>query len=139
MRVASLGVARPAYYDRNATSVADGYFADVGPHANTVRFTRTVAAGKKIIVEFANSTILRTNTAAPVGSVTAFINVQSTAGLRLTDIYTRENTLYFAARNSTPVGVTIYAGESYTGETSDGSTGGTLTYLHQIKGTQYDA
>lgn len=139
MRISSYAVARPAYYDRNATSIADGYFADVGPHANTVRFTRTVAAGKKLIVEFANSSIIRTTVAAPVGSYSSYINVQSTSGLRLTDIFSRDNTQYVYIRQATPVSVTIYAGESYTGETSDASTGGTITYLHQIKSTQYDA
>lgn len=139
MRLSSLAAARPAYYDRNATSVADGYFADVGPHATTVRFTRTVAAGKKLVVEFANSSVLRTTVAAPVGTYVAYINVQSTTGLRLTDIFSRDNTLYFSTRQATPASVTIYAGEQYTGETYDLSTGGTITYLHQIKGTQYDA
>ena len=140
MRVASLGVARPAYYDRNATSLFQSYLAQIAPHATTTRYTYTVSAGKKVYLEHVGSRVLRTSAAAPVGQFG--IEQQVTDGTKqilLSERYSLDNTVNLVQDDIRVLGCTIYAGETVSGVTLDSSTGGLVQYWVSIKGTLYDA
>lgn len=140
MRVASLGIARPAFYDRNAASITSTYNTTVAPHVYTARFTYTVASGKKAIIETASGRISRQTAAAPVGI--AYIECASLVGSDFcvhSYVYSIDNTLYVGYYNSSVNQVTLYAGESLRGATEDGSTGGTIRFYVGFKGTLFDA
>lgn len=140
MRISSYAVARPAYYDRNAASVTAEYVGTVGPHAGTNRFTYTVASGKKLITEFAYSSMYRATVAAPVGQYSAIVFAQVGANTpRFAYIDSVKNTVDATQQTTTAGAITIYAGESLNGYTSDASTGGTVSYILQAKGTLFDA
>ena len=136
MRVSSLGNARPAYYDRNATSSYQSYSATVGPHVDTTRWTVTIASGKKLLVEQALVQIYRAtaaSTASSVGSVIFYV------GQVFISAVAQANTIGLQDRLNLMGGVTLYAGETMYGQTYDASTGGTNVLTAAFKGTQYDA
>lgn len=140
MRLSSLASARPAYYDRNAVSVFQAYLAQTAPHATTTRYTYTVAAGKKLLVEHVGSRLLRTSAAAPVGQFG--IEQQVTNGtnqILLSERYSLDNTVNAVTDDIRGLACTIYAGETITGITLDSSTGGLVQYWVSSKGTLYDA
>lgn len=141
MRVSSYAVARPAYYDRAAVSTSQSYGADTAPHATTTRFTTTVAAGTKLIVEIAQAFTLTTSVAAPAAR--GFSSVVVNAGGTSVDLARVDQiqlaTSQVATQQLIPLAVTIYAGETVTGSTFNGSTGGTLFHVVAYKGTTYAA
>jgi len=140
MRVSSYAVARPAYYDRNSASNTQEYVATVAPHAGTNRFSYTVASGKKMQLEFALAAMYRATAAAAVGQYSAIVFVQvGTNTPRIAYIDSVKNTVDKTEQTTSLGSVTIYAGESLSGYTSDGSTGGTVQYVIQAKATLYDA
>ena len=140
MRVASLGVARPAYYDRNATSAIQTYVATVSPHSQTTRWTTTVAAGTKLVVEAATVFVQRATAATTPLEVYGRVRITSGANVMVLagNAFT-SNTLAVLYVDKASAGTTIYAGETVTGVTSDGSTGGTAFFEIDFKGTVYDA
>jgi len=139
MKVTSYAVARPAYYDRNAASFSGGYDATLAPHADTNRVSVTVAATQKVILEGVNMSTQRLTVATVIGLVGFYSNVASTAGFRMTDISTTNNVVNVRERQFVTLNVTIYAGESFTSNTVDSSTGGTVYYIIQYKGTTFSA
>jgi len=139
MKVTSYAVARPAYYDRSATSFSGGYDAVLAPHTDVTRVSVTVAAAQKVILEGVNMSILRLSSATVLGLVGFHSNVQSTAGFRMTDISSYNNVTNVRERQFEALNVTIYAGESFTATTTDSSTGGTVYYIIQYKGTTFSA
>ena len=142
MRVSSYAVARPAYYDRNAASSILGYSADVAPHTVTTRATYTGAAGKKTYVEYA----LASCRVSTVGTVSG----RRFGIVRITDATTATcdiaridgasslvaNTVVSDKCQGMP---TIYAGETVTFLTADGTTGGTIDWVLNAKFTTFDA
>lgn len=141
MRVASLGVARPAYYDRNATNTWNAYAASgVAPHAGTTRWTLTIASGKKCILEVGNITIWRETVAAPVGQVLGLLRLVSGATTGDVGIVAvSSNTLQTQTAIIVPYGTTLYSGDVFSAVTADASTGGTNYYNLIAKGTIFDA
>jgi len=141
MRVGSFAVARPAYYDRNATSTLQSYGADLAPHTTTTRFTTTVAAGTKLIVEVAQAFTMTTSAATTAGR--GFSQVQVTSGGTSVDLARVDqiqlSTSQAATQQLIPLSLTVYAGETVTGVTFNGSTGGTLFHVAAFKGTTYSA
>jgi hypothetical protein len=136
MRVSSFAVARPAYYDRNAASNYNVYNATVGPHNFTERFLYTVAAGKKLLVEIANVEMNRLTVATVSGSY--YARITGGSGY-INTILDNATTVNASKVNIVAGAVTIYAGESVGGYTSDGSTGGTVAFYIFTKGTLFDA
>lgn len=136
MRVASLGVARPAYYDRNATASTSSYSGNPAPAADVTRWSVTVASGKKILVESSYCSVTRTT--AP-----------TTGGLYYSTVFCSGIVINSISDTSTVVGttqsrivtgmITAYPGDVMYGLTSDLSTGGTVFFNVQYKGTQFDA
>ena len=141
MRVASLGVARPAYYDRNATAINQVYdAASVAPHLSTVRVTYTVASGKKALVESQSLFVGRYTAATVVAYLSATIYIDSGAGSASQGrVLNNSNTVYSSQSLLSMGNMTLYAGEIYKIETQDGSTGGTGWYTLGMKGTLFDA
>lgn len=141
MRVGSFAVARPAYYDRNATSVRNRYNAAVAPAGFTTRWTATVGAGKKAYVDQAVAWI---NTSTlPTGSGYSRAYVETTDGTTgvvvcVAQMFT-STTAYTSDVDKATTSITLYAGFVITSLTADGSTGGTIQYLLDAQYTQFDA
>lgn len=140
MKITSYAVARPAYGDRNSSSTTNSYLATVGPHAFTIRWTQTIAAGKKCLVETGQSRIRRTTAATVLGDVVT--EMIATSGS--TDIYVLNGFLYNLAigamdRVYIPTVFTLFAGEVFRATTVDLSTGGINEIILSSKGTNYDA
>ena len=144
MRVSSLGVARPAYYDRNATTSQSTYATvgtgAIGPHANTQRFSYTVPAGKLAYVENMFAWAGRATAPTVTGDIAAFhqfVTTDTTSGVQWYDLI-----------NSAPVGTKTSAiltssgmlgpGDIARAYTSDASTGGTVNYILNAKYTVFD-
>ena len=140
MRVSSYAVARPAYYDRNASSTIGAYVFTVAPHANVVRWTVTVASGKKLLIEGGICThwaitapsvaaarfgLIRVNNGSNDFDVAFAMGISATLNLQFSD-------------KATTI-ATVYAGETVAGTTGDASTGGTVFFDVGIKGTTFDA
>ena len=141
MTVTSYAVARPAYYDRNATSYIGAYVVGgVAPHAATTRTTTTVAAGKKLLVESLTMYVNRDSVAAPVGTVFILPQVQaSPSNLYLTRLLHTSNVANSTTSAAATTQFTIYAGETFFVDSLDTSTGGSITYVVGAKGTTFDA
>ena len=142
MRVGSFAVARPAYYDRNASSLSGQYVGSaVAPHGGTVRFTTTVAAGKKLFLEVGHVYLSRQTAATVAGVYDAAIYITA-GGNSPRYVYTasKDNTVQPAPTFATITGTTtLYAGEVLEAQTSDGSTLGVINYVVQYKATSFDA
>ena len=140
MRLGSLSAARPAYYDRNATSNLQAYTASVAPHADTQRWIVTVATGKKALVEMGVAHSRRTNVAAPVRESAAYLRIDSGAtSVNFPITANSNNTIDYTVVYQYSSAPTLYAGESLSGRTYDFSTGGTVYYFVGAKLTVFDA
>ena len=139
MKVTSYAVARPSYYDRGAIAFSGGYADTLAPHAETVRISVTIAAGRKVLIEGVNASVTRATTAATLSYAQLYVNIQATAGFRMADILTTTNVLAARTREIVYPATTIYAGEVFTAATSDASTGGTNVYIVQYRGTDFTA
>ena len=141
MRVSSLGNARPAYYDRNATSGLANYGAvNVSPHSETVRFTVTIASGRKAFIEQARFTCLRITAATTLNAVAMiFRNTSGASNADLIYETKHTNTVGDELTQGTTGTTTLYAGETLDARTSDLSTGGAWNYYLSAKYTTFDA
>jgi len=112
----------------------------VGPHAAVARFTITVAAGKKMVVEHYNANIIRLGVATVAGEIDWSIGIASGAATAvLARGYSFTNTSNVQTGFANGCAVTVYAGETVTGSTADGSTGGTILFDLSVKATIFDA
>jgi len=141
MRVASLGVARPAYYDRNATPTVGSYSAVVTQHVVTNRYTVTVASGTKLLIEAAETLILTTTAAAAplrLASRVVITSGANTVSLSAVDIQQSAST---TTPNFliVPLAVTAYAGDTVTGPTFMDSVTGSAFMATSFRGTTYSA
>jgi len=135
MKVTSYAVARPAYYDRNATSSYNQYSGVVGPHAETTRWTVTIAAGKKMLVEQIGITYFNVSVATVAGSYASniFIVGQYLASQGSSvNVVATQGALYLTGN------ITLYAGETMYATTYNYATGGTVAHSMTYKATQFD-
>lgn len=140
MKVTSYAVARPAYYDRNATAAISSYSGVLAPVTYTIRWTRTIASGKKAYLEVATVVTNRITAAAVVGSAEGFFRLTSGAStIDLVSTQYLSNTVNVITEKSLAIPVTVYAGETIDGYTHDGSTGGTVYIQVACKFTIFDA
>ena len=140
MRLSSLASARPAYYDRNATSSLQSYNGSVAPHSATTRWTVTIATGRKAIIEQSTVTYTRLTAATTLGLAENSIQITSGATTAYaTVIYQYNNAVYANGVQATGAMPTLYAGETLACTTYDQSTGGTVFYHASSKLTLYDA
>jgi hypothetical protein len=141
MRVSSYAVSRPAYYDRNASSVSAETVVTAGPHGGTVRFTYTVAAGKKLFLENGRVSIQRQTAAAVAGAYNNGTYIKTGGNNpQYALVESKDNAVQPAATVSIVTGqATIYASEVLECQTSDVSTGGTVYFISSYKATLFDA
>ena len=141
MKVTSYAVARPAYYDRTAVSVVQNYSAILAPHAQTTRWTTTVAAGRKMNVELANVRMVTASAATVKGNYNyaAIYIVSGAVTFSLCDLIHPSNTVNAPVYFQMSGVPTLYAGETLYAVTADDSTGGTVQYLEAAKATDYAA
>lgn len=137
MKVTSYAVARPAYYDRGASGVASSYGPlAVAPHAITIRWTSTIAAGFKVLVEHTYQSSQRAVVATVAGNwgslvITGTNTLQTTAGT--------SNVTGVTATSVITGAITLYAGDTIYSQTYDSSTGGTVYFETNYKGTLFVA
>jgi hypothetical protein len=142
MKVSSYAVGRPAYYDRTATRTA-ARFANpfTAPHAQTTRWTVTIASGKKAFMETCIASIVVD--ASPTTGGFQRIQVGTSDGTTFSDVllisqYTTTTTKPILF-NSTPTQLTLYASQTLTAFTQDSSVGGTAEYTVSTQCTVFDA
>ena len=141
MRLSSLAAARPAYYDRNATSTSGSYGATVTQHASTTRYTVTVAAGTKLLIEAAETFILTVTAAATPLRLASRVSVTSggnTQSLCATDI-TQSASVTAPTYSIQSLAVTAYVGDTVTGTTFMDSVTGSAYMATSFRGTTYSA
>lgn len=140
MKLGSLSSARPSIYDRNATGTMLFYNANgVAPHAETTRWTQTVAAGKKAIVEGMYTAKWRDGAAGAASLVWSMVKITSGGNTAVVSgIIDAQATTYITSYMGLAGAMTIYAGETVFGVTADISTGGTNAYWNTAKITTFD-
>ena len=141
MRLSSLAAARPAFYDRNAVSTIATYSGTLSQHVTTTRWTLTVAAGTKLLVELGETLIGTATVAVTPLRVRADVRITSGANVIsccVTDIQQPSTVTQYYGQNN-PLSVTIYAGETVSGTTSNDSATGTVYMAVSAKGTTYSA
>lgn len=142
MRLFQLEPARPQWYDRNplAKSLAFAGSA-IAPHGNTVRWTYTVPANRKCLLEWNYNFILRETAAGVLGAEVIQINYTPSGGggALLQDTRQVNNSANALTQITTTPQLSLFAGDNVNGDTTDTSTGGTSTYALMAKGTEFDA
>ena len=142
MRVASLGVARPTYYDRNAISGSISYQgAGIAPHADTQRATVTLASSKRAFLEATSLIYIRATAATSAAFVYASASLLPSGGTGVGYLLVPQinNTVGTVSNISLGGSLTIGSGDVLSLYTADTSTGGTYNYYLAIKYTQFDA
>lgn len=139
MSTAILNPARAAYYDRNATSTSASYGGTVTQHGPTTRYTVTVAAGTKLLIEAAETFILTLTAATTPLRIVSRVLITSganTQSLCATDITQSASTTTpnFLIQ---PLAVTAYAGDTVTGVTFMDSVTGSANVATSFRGTTY--
>lgn len=141
MRVSSLGVARPAYYDRNATATIGAYADTLTQHSAVTRYTVTVASGTKLLIEAAETFILTVTAAAVPLRIASRVSVttgSSSLSVCATDI-TQSASVTTPTINTSLMAVTAYAGDTVTGTTFMNSVTGSAFMSTTFRGTTYAA
>ncbi len=140
MKVTSYAVARPAYYDRDSTGTSLTATTTAGPHGVTIRWTHTVAAGKKSYCE---------NVFVRCEGVTA----PATAGLQVAGIDSFTSGVYCGivqvqhtssaalpkSANMFACMITLFPADQLVGYSSDTSIGGTGQTVIHSKVTTFTA
>ena len=137
MRVGFPGGPRLEWYDRNPQPQSLYYSGiDVGPHSSISRFSYTVPTGKKFFLENANVLVLRKTAATTEGQVEGYISARIPY-----IVYAELITNNVGDRSQMNVGrsVIMQAGELLNALTFDLSTGGTLDYIINAHGIEFDA
>jgi len=140
MKVSSFAVARPAYYDRNATSVRNRYNAAISPAGFVTRWTATVGAGKKAYVDQAVAWINTNSLPTVAGYARGYI--ETTDGTTSVIVCVAQMftslTVSTSAVDKATTSITLYSGFVIQSLTADGSTNGTVQYLLDAQYTQFD-
>lgn len=141
---AGFGVARPAYYDRNANPQVSQYAASgIGPHGITTRWIYTVPAKRAAYIESVLCSMMRD--VAPTAAAFAFVS----CNYNPLGVLANGQSVALAEEISSAVGTQkagqftgagfLQATDSVTGITGDTSTGGSYRYHAVMKVTEYDA
>lgn len=141
MKITSYAVARPQYYDRGAVSTFFSGGGTYGTHAATVRWTTTVAAGKKLLIEQGEVFCLTITAAAVPLRIAAKATI--TDGTYLTSFASQDGQQ--SASTKTPdekivyPAITVYTGETVYGSTFNDSLTGTVFMFVGLKGTTFQS
>jgi hypothetical protein len=140
--VGNILVARPVWHDRNPLTKGLIYSANlVAPHADTVRWTYTVPAGKKALIEQAQVAVLRSGAATAVAVVRAYVQATTLDVGTSILAYAAHHNIAANVQDGQVAGGTIMlaANQVLEGKTDDPSTGGTNTFMVSAKLTEFDA
>lgn len=141
MSVTSNVIARPAYYDRNATGTRQRYNQSLAPHSYTQRWITTVASGKKAFVEAVFGRVFTNTVATAVGFSEG--NVETSDGVTATLLvcarYLTSTTAKLQAIDRVAGTIILYPSNTIYANTSDDSTGGTIQYTIDALFTIFDA
>lgn len=129
---------RTEWYDRAPLMVAASFQAGAAPHGGTTRWTYTVPASRKALVESALASVSRAAAASTVQQVLCYVRGASPLPyLSFVEMY---NLGQGAAYQSNLAGaIVLLAGYTITCTTSDVSPDGVVAYCSAFKGTEYDA
>lgn len=134
--------ARPAPWDRNPVNktqfAANGA---VAPHTTTVRWTYTVPAGKKAVLESLMMSVIRVTAAAPQVTAVAHLNYTPSGGsqtLLAQAVLTTNGVNDIQQQTITSLGEML-AGDVVSADDVDSSTGGTVSYAQTLKAFEFDA
>jgi hypothetical protein len=141
VRVASLGVARPAPIDRNNTTTVNAYGArGTAPHVQTSRFSQTIASGKKGSLTGAMAYVQRTTAATTVTFPNIIVTLNTGAGNNpLLNVQLRDNVVGTVVHQVYGGSATFAAGTVISAFSEDGSTGGTIDYFATAVVQEFDA
>lgn len=142
MRVFNLGTARPQWYDRGPIAIGQLYAVNgVAPHAQTTRWTYTVPASRKALIEVSQVSIARDGAAGAASTSYATITTTGVTNAQPIFSFTQQvsNTLGTFAQSNVGTNALLLAGQSLTSTTQDNSTGGTNGYTVSAKITEYDS
>jgi len=135
-------IARPEWFDRNPVHRFQYYFNNiVAPHADTDRWTYSVPAGKKAFMELLTCALIRDAAATTAGWARATIYIQPSGGTMQRALWASLYSITQGDKDHAEIGSgpLLYAGDAVKGQTGDGSTGGSVTYLVTAKITEFDA
>ncbi|HYS76894.1 MAG TPA: hypothetical protein VEM38_12445 [Burkholderiales bacterium] len=136
-----LGIVR-GVTDRNPTAkVFNSSTGSVAPHAGTIRWTYTVPASRKCLVEFIALLQVRITAAAPVGLWQNAIQYTPSGGGATTiwNLISIGNAINDKDHEDLGASMTLLAGDTLNQLDADASTGGTTQQVSGFKGTEYDA
>ena len=136
-------IARPAWYDRNPTTLVDSFTGSAAPHAPTTRISYTVPAGKKAIVETLAAKVIRMAAASTPELVTAQFLLTPSGGEERVLLGAYLTSAQNSPKDSDSLGIgpslTLFPGDYIRGITFDLSTGGLVYYVLILKLTVFDA
>jgi len=135
-------VARPDWYDRNPITHVGGWTGlDVAPHSQTPRFTYTVPAGKKAMVEILHGLIMRKTAATTLDNAEVWWQIYPGGGGGVTVItqILHSNTVGNKDTQALGPSLTLLPADQLRCYTIDVSTGGTHDWSVGYKITEFDA
>lgn len=143
MRTGQPIIGRPAWYDRNPSSIMLSWDGIVTPHGATERWSYTVPAGKKAMVEALQCAVRRVTTATNPGPAWMRVYVKpagaSEQTLLLAFLSTTDNTVGSRMECSIGASLTLFPGDQIRAVSFDLSDSGTILYLASAKLTLFDA
>lgn len=145
MRTQTGGAARPDYKDRNPTDRTIYYSnTNVAPHAQTSRASRTVAAGKKGILEAVSLQLRRNQAGTVIGNSYIYVTLTPNGGSQQPIAILHEDGPDFGTVGkkqslTLTLNKPLAAGDSVSIFTSDTTTNGSLDYYANVTLTEYDS
>lgn len=141
MQVSTPASSRAQWYDRNPLAILNtSSLGGVAPHATTTRFTYTVPAGRKALVEVGFVLTERGTAAATAADAGAelVITVGATTAFAV-DARVNSNVVGALAELFGGLNLSLLSGNSIAGQDFDASTTGTMTFVQTMKATEFDA
>jgi hypothetical protein len=142
MRVTQAPTSRASYYDRNPLEIQQTFaFTGFAPHAITTRWTYTVPAARKALVDAVSGSLAVDAVATTRVIVQLYIDLDP-AGTNTSIVAMQEenqNTVGIIARAFLAPQMLLTAGRIISMQTADNSTGGTIRYQGAMHATEFDA
>ena len=115
--------------------------AGVAPHAATTRWTYTVPANKRAILDIISVFLLRDAAPATAGEALVYVNFTPSGGSTTAFLLVGNITAVVGTPQyqSAAAGWMLGAGDAIGGLTADGSTGGTYRLMVTLSATEFDA
>mgnify|MGYP001301517570 CR=1 FL=1 len=134
--------ARPIFADRNGqTKISIFGASTLAPHGTTSRWSYTCPATKKNASQLMSMVLSRETAAAPAalayGNITLLPNGGGSSVIAYVPM--NRNNVGDSEILHLPAGVVILPGDALTGQTTDGSTGGTINWFTANGFIEYDA